>query len=114
MVTLSHKAPLTWLCPLTLTSTQLLPEVGVDVNVVHALHGAEVAAAAHRYVAVDAVEVNGIGVVQLPPLADPGLLHQPAGHGHSLQLRDLQGWRGGRGMGRQKTWQDTESQAAWC
>lgn len=62
---LMHVTPDTW----------ALPEVGVDVNVVHALHSADVAATARRHVAVDAVEVHIVRVVQLPPLADPGLLH---------------------------------------
>lgn len=76
---------------------RLLPEFGVDVDVVHALHYADVAAMAHGHVAVDTVQANSVRVVQLPPLADPGLLHQPAGYGHPLQLPDLWGTQQGQG-----------------
>ena len=97
------------LCPLAPASAQPLPEVGVDVDVVHALHGADVAAVAHGRVAADAVEANGVRVVQPPPLADPGLLREAAGNGGSLQLRDLRraGGRTGVRQGRWQTWQDT-------
>lgn len=87
------RAPLTWVpSPVPIPPSPPSLEVWVDVDVVHLLHGAQVAAVAHGHVAVYTVEADGVRLVQLPLLVAFSPLHLPANDGASLQGCDL--WEG--------------------